>query len=141
MTPEEQQQLLDAEHLRLLRLGYLIGAGSSGLFALFPLIHITLGLMMMSGFFPPTSKGDLDARSMGIFFAAFGGAFSAVFATLAVLKYLAARAIRDRRSKTLCMIVAAITCLGIPWGTALGVLTLITLSRPTVSAMFDATGS
>lgn len=138
MTPEEQQHLLDEEHLRLLRLGYLIGAGASGLFALFPLIHVTLGLLMVTGrsFFP---KEPADSFNPGWFFVAFGLAFSTVFGTVAVLKYLAARAIRDRRSKTFCMVAAAITCIGIPWGTALGVMTLIVLARPSVSAMFEET--
>ena len=137
VTTEERQQLLDEEHLRLLRLGYLIGAGANGLFALFPLIHVTIGLLMVTGhsFFP---KEPPDSFNPGWFFVAFGLAFSTALATIAVLKYLAARAIRDRRSKTLCLIIAAITCLGVPYGTALGVLTLIVLSRPSVSAMFEA---
>ena len=136
MTPEERQQLLDDEHLRLLRLGYLIGAGANGLFALFPLIHVTIGVMMVAGksFLPKQQEGF----NPGWFFIAMGVAMSTIFATIAILKYLAARAIRDRRSKMFCMVVAAITCLGIPYGTALGVLTLMVLSRPSVDVLFSA---
>ena len=136
MTPEERQQLLDDEHLRLLRLGYLIGAGANGLFALFPLIHVTVGLMMVTGhsFFP---KEPADSFNPGWFFVVIGAAMSTLFGSIAILKYLTARAIRDRRSKTFCLVAAAITCLGIPYGTALGVLTLMVLNRPSVSAMFE----
>jgi len=34
------------------------------------------------------------------------------------------------------MATAALTCLGIPWGTVLGVCTFLVLERPSVAALF-----
>jgi len=48
--------------------------------------------------------------------------------------------LRKRRNLTFCTVVAAISCAGIPWGTALGVVTLVMLSQPAVRAAFDRPG-
>src|SRR5579872_1421117 len=134
MTNEERQELLDLEHLRLLRWGYLISGGANAVWALFPLIHITLGTLMLLGRFPggPTKPGEPDARFIGVFLVIIGSAFSAILGTLAVLKLITARKLRERRSKTLCLVTAGVTCIGLPYGTALGVFTFMVLGRPSV---------
>ncbi|MBB5942614.1 hypothetical protein [Xanthomonas sp. 3307] len=53
-----------------------------------------------------------------------------------VIKVLLARALRQRRQLGLCYTGAAITCLGFPLGTALGIATLLTLQRPGVGDLF-----
>jgi hypothetical protein len=139
MNNDERQRLLDLEHLRLLRLGYLISGWVNAVWALFPLIHITLGLVMMFGSFPFDSQnpGPSDARFVGIFFLAIGVVISAIFGTAAVLKLIAARKLGERRAKTFILVVAALSCLGIPYGTALGVFTFLVLQRPSVDALFQ----
>jgi hypothetical protein len=37
----------------------------------------------------------------------------------------------------LCMVTAGISCLGIPYGTVLGIFTFLVLSRPSAIALFD----
>jgi predicted RND superfamily exporter protein len=138
MDETERQQLLDAEHLRLLRLGYLIAGYTSVAFALFPLIHITLGLLMLFGAFPPKgAQADEFPRAAGLLFVAMGSAISLMFAISATLKLMTAKRLRERRAKTFCLVTAGISCLGIPYGTALGVTTLLVLGRPSISALFD----
>jgi len=56
---------------------------------------------------------------------------------LAILKFTVARRLRQRRSWVFCIVVAALSCIGIPFGTALGVFTLLVLSRHSVKCMFD----
>jgi hypothetical protein len=140
MTEDERREILDAEHLRLLRLGYLIGGAANAVWALFPLIHITIGLFMLfaSRSFP-VKANDPDPKFFGIMFIAFGTTLSLVFGVNAVLKLLTARAIRNRQSRTFCLIVAAITTFGIPYGTALGVSTFMVLSRPSIETLFAET--
>jgi hypothetical protein len=74
---------------------------------------------------------------MGWFFGLFGLIFFLAMVTFAALKFLAAHRIKARRSRTLCMIIAGLTCFGVPYGTALGVWTLIVLSRPSVARLFE----
>ena len=138
MTETEHQEILDHEHLRLLRLGYFIAAGANAFWALFPLIHVTMGLVLLSGGFDDT--GDSGARSAGMLFVVIGLTLCVVFATVAVMKFLTARAIESRRSRTFCLVTAGITSLAIPYGTALGVFTFLVLSRPSVIAQFDKRG-
>ena len=57
----------------------------------------------------------------------------AAFATLTII---AGRSLARKQRYTLCMVMACISCLSVPLGTALGVFTLIVLSRPSVKAKF-----
>src|SRR5258706_15979885 len=58
-------------------------------------------------------------------------------ASFTVLKLLTAQAIGKRKWKGLIFVTAAISCLGVPWGTALGVLTFLVLTRPSVASRFS----
>jgi hypothetical protein len=136
MQPDERQQLLDEEHLRLLRIAYLIHGATYAVCAVFPLIYVAIGMIFMT---VPIKHGNgPDPRFLGVVFAAIG-----IFAALAVgtyggLQLYAARCLRLRRSRTLCLFAAVITCLSIPLGTALGVFTFIVLGRPTVQNIFSS---
>jgi hypothetical protein len=57
---------------------------------------------------------------------------------LAILKFIVAKRLKERRSRALCLVVAAVSCLGIPFGTVLGVFTFLVLSRPSIERSFDA---
>ncbi len=54
----------------------------------------------------------------------------------AILQFMTAQRLRQRRGRGLCQFTAAITCLSFPLGTALGVFTFIVLGRPSVRAAF-----
>lgn len=85
----------------------------------------------------PVRPGAPDPRAFLWIFALFGTMFFLFFVVSAVLKLFTARALRLRRYRTLCQMTAALTCLGIPYGTALGVFTFTVLSRPSVGTLFD----
>jgi hypothetical protein len=131
------QRIVDEEHLKLLRIGYLISGAWNVFWAVFPLIYVALGLFVLTSV-PRGSVMDQqpDPRHFGIFFALFGGAVAAMMAALSVLKFLTARAIGRRTSRTLCLITAAISCFALPYGTALGVATFLVLTRPSVRSLF-----
>jgi hypothetical protein len=61
----------------------------------------------------------------------------ALMVVLAVLKFIVAKRLSQRRSRTLCLVVAGLSCFGVPFGTALGVFTFLVLLRPSVARMFD----
>ena len=64
MTDAERQELLDAEHLRLLRIAWLVEGWFHVAWAFFPLIHITLGILMLSGVCPDrTTSVSWDCSS------------------------------------------------------------------------------
>ena len=55
----------------------------------------------------------------------------------AVLVALAGSFIARTRHWTFCIVVAAVSCAFFPFGTVLGVFTIIVLSKPDVKAAFD----
>ena len=137
------QSIIDAEHLKLLSIGYMISAGFSAFFGLFGFIYVFFGIMMGE----VIRHADLSHQAnqpppafFGWLFAGIGIVFITVSFTLAVLKFLAASSIKHRRSRVFIMIVAGITCLEFPYGTALGVMTFIVLGRESVIRLFDSVG-
>jgi len=111
----------------------------TALFSCMPLIHLTLGIAMLvapdkmfSG-----GKGGPPPALMGYLFAVMGGAFAIGGWTLAAFQFAAGRALRRRARYTFCQIVSAVSCLFMPFGTILGVLSLIVLNRPSVKARFE----
>ncbi len=56
-----------------------------------------------------------------------------------VLNLISAVCIRNRRARLFSMVVAGINCINIPFGTALGVFTLIVLLRPSMPVVYHET--
>lgn len=125
----------DDEHLRLLTIFHYVLAGLTGLFALLPVIHLALGIAMMSGHF----ADDADARIAGGIVVAFASIFIALGLTFAAALAWTGRNIARRRRRVACLVVAGLSCAMFPMGTALGVSTLVVLLRPAVKARFEAT--
>jgi len=128
----------DAEHLRYLQIGHYIVGGITALFSSMFIAHVVMGIVLAVSpdSFPTHGKGPPPA--MGWVFAIMGGAFVLAGWTIAALLIVAGRAIGRRRRYTLCFIVAALACLMMPFGTVLGVFSLIVLNRPSVKLLFEA---
>ena len=67
-----------------------------------------------------------------------GSCFIVVGWVFAALVLMAGRCIAGRKSYTFCFVVACVECLWAPFGTCLGVFTLVVLNRPSVKALFAA---
>ena len=141
MDEESRQSILDAEHLRLLALGYRISAGLSALFSLLGLLYIALGVFFAAIIpkLPQGRGGPPPPAFIGILFGLIGAAFMVVSLAMAAAKFFTARCLDRRTGRTFCQVVAVISCLGIPYGTILGAFTFIVLSRPSVRELFGAT--
>lgn len=138
MTDQEKQNLLDQEHLRLLRIGYIVAGAADMFFALIPIIYIAMGIGIAFGGMSVTSRpNELSPAFIGLFMIVFGIVFSLFFAAQSVLQLLAARALGRRRSRLLCQIAAGASCLQMPWGVVLAVFTFIVLGRESVKQLFD----
>jgi len=134
---ESVQTLLDNEHLRLLRIGYFISAGQTAIIIPLGLVYAAMGVLTAH---LPGGSGAPPPAFMSWFFGIFGGVLSAIGTVAAGMKLLTAVRLKERRSRTLCMITAALSCLEIPYGTALGIMTLVVLGRPSVEQQFVERG-
>jgi hypothetical protein len=125
------------EHLRLLAIFHWVVAGIAALVALLPLIHLAIGIAMISGAFPDP-KGQASIRLVGWLFVAFASVWIACGLAFAVCLALAGRCLSQRRRYTYCLVMAGIACAFMPFGTVLGVFTIMLLTRESVRALFAA---
>ena len=111
----------------------------TALFRPFGFVHAVMGLLV-STFVAAAARNRSEAgmppRSLGVFFGVFGLVFFTAAVSLAIAKFMAAARIRRRRSRTFCLVVAGISCLGIPYGTLLGVCAFMVLGRDSVAGQF-----
>jgi len=130
----------DEDHLRYLQLGHTIAAVVTALFSCMFLIHVGIGIAMVvapDSFFKD-GPGKGPPAGFGWVFVGMGSIAVLFGWTLAGLMFTAGRSIRRRRRHTFCIVVAGVSCLFMPFGTILGVLSLIVLNRPSVKLLFEA---
>jgi hypothetical protein len=142
MVPQYQQQVQDAEHIKLLVIFHYVMAGLMALAACVPIIHLMMGLGMVSGKFPmppPSSTGPSvpDMSWMGWFFIVIAVLFILLGWAMAGMAFLSGKFLSERRNPTFVFVTACIMCLNVPLGTALGIFTIIVMQRPSVKALFD----
>ncbi len=131
----------DAQHLRLLSAFHYVAGGLTVLFACFPLIHLALGLAMVfsPSFFQSKPGEHSPPQVLGWAFVLMGGLMFLIGQSLAVCTLLAGRFIAQRKRYWFVFVTACMQCALFPFGTALGVFTIITLSRQTVKSLFGLT--
>src|SRR5688572_24529722 len=127
----------DLEHLRLLSIFHYVVGGFAAMFALFPVFHLAIGIGMVAGRFPdPTEQRDMQL--FGWLFVAMAAMWMLAAATYAVCLVLAGRFLARQAHYTFCFIMAALSCAFMPFGTVLGVFTIVVLVRPGVRQRFEA---
>lgn len=135
----------DATHLRLLSIFHYVIGGMIAVFSLIPLIHVALGIGILTGALPMNdangNPSEDGGRMAGWIFIVIGAVIVIGGVTLGAFIAYAGRCLAQQRRHTLCMVVAALSCLCMPLGTVLGVFTLIVLLRPSVKSAFDAPAS
>ena len=139
MDENERQHVIDEEHLRLLSIANFVSAGIAALFSLFGLIWGLFAFFLFSTAIQQAAASSGEAPPLFVrwFFLLFGLGFTVILLAMAALKYHTARCLTRHRSRVLCMVVAAISCLEIPYGTLLGIWTFSVLSRPCVVQLFE----
>jgi hypothetical protein len=126
----------DAEHLRLLSIFHYVLAGLTALFGCLPCIHLALGIALASGAFPIDTRGQPPPRWAGFIIIGVALFFILWFWALAVLMLLGGRNLSRRSHHGFCFVIACLECLFMPFGTVLGVFTIIVLMRPSVRLLF-----
>jgi hypothetical protein len=126
----------DEQHLKLLSIFHYVLAGLAALFSLFPVIHLALGVMMVTipGHHGP---GTPEPALVGWFFICFAVLFILFGLTFSGFVLVTGRFLSRRRHHTFCLVMAGVECLLIPYGTILGVLTIVVLMRDSVKALFN----
>ncbi len=122
MTPKEQLNLLAIFH-------YVVG-GLHALFGSFGLFYLAVGLFIVLGGFanmPHSNAESAPPAFIGIIPVIFGAVFVFIGWSLALVTIISGRKIAQRKSRKFSIVVGAINCAIFPFGTTLGVFTLIQL--------------
>ena len=142
IDPENRQTIIDEEHLKLLSIGYVVSGSMSALFSLMGLLYAGMGVMVFTLGAAEAKNGPKPSQAPPVELAWFFGVFGLIlfFALVAVAlcKFKAAHCIKKRTGRTFCMVVAAISCFAIPYGTLLGVFSFMVLFRPSVAKLFES---
>lgn len=131
----------DEEQLRLLSIFHYVVGGMAAFFALFPIFHLIIGLLFI---FAPEifeGPGEPPPAFIGWIFVFVALAFITVGLVFACLILIAGRFLARRTHYQFCFVVGAIECMFIPFGTVLGVFTIIVLVRESVKQLFAASTS
>ncbi|MFZ0784143.1 MAG: hypothetical protein WA369_17060 [Candidatus Acidiferrales bacterium] len=146
--PQEfsRQSVIDGEQLKILWICYLISAAISAFFSIIGLTYAGMGAVVSEVIkrTPELATNTENAPPpafVGWLLGGIGLALFLVWITMAGLKLGVALCLKKRKSRTFCMVVAAISCLGVPYGTLLGIFTFIVLGRDSVTRLFEPTTS
>ena len=129
----------DEEHLRLLSIFHYLMAAFVELLALVGVIYLGIGIAML--IVPEAFESDTQsAPSAGEGWAVVAGGIVgiAIVSGFAALIAMTGRFIAKRKHRMFCLIMAGIECFFQPFGTVLGIFTIIVLARNSVKELFEA---
>ena len=126
------------QHLHILSIFHYVVGGLTALFACFPIFHLLMGLAMLTGKFGPAPDEEFPFQLFGLMFTLIPAAIILTGWVLAGCIVAAGYFLSKRSRYTYCLVMAGVECIFIPFGTVLGVFTIIVLIRPEVKALFQA---
>jgi hypothetical protein len=124
----------DEKHLNLISIFQIIFGGLKILFSCVFLIHVAIGVAMLLG---AIDGKDAPPRVVGLFMVLFGTGFILVGWIIATMMIVLGVKLRRRTSRTFCLVAAGIECISMPFGTILGVFTIVLLMKDSVRALFE----
>ncbi|WP_298862469.1 hypothetical protein [uncultured Gimesia sp.] len=122
------------DNIGLLAMFYKIVGVIMFLFSLFPCIHLIIGIAIMAGGFK--SEDVAPPFIFGLVFTIIPLIFISCGVALAISMFMCSRYLEAKSNYRFCQIVSGISCIFMPFGTVLGVLTLIELSKDPIRESF-----
>ena len=129
----------DTEQLKLLAIFHYVVAGLAALFSFFPLIYTTIGVIFIFAARHGTAKPgeEWPPEFLGWIFAVLGSLLFLFGIAMAICILIAGRSLALRKRYSFALMMACTECLFVPFGTILGIFTIVVLSRESVKALFS----
>lgn len=137
------QEMKDLSHLKTLAICHYVLGGLTMLISCVFLIHVALGIAMVSGVMPMSpppgqASPPFPPAYFGLIFIV-AGSLAVLFGwSMGILTIISGRHLHTQRRRTFSVVIAGIDCLSFPLGTILGIFTFIVLSRPSVIQLYAA---
>jgi hypothetical protein len=125
----------DEKHLAQLSLGFKIYAGINAFFSCIPFIHLFIGIMMVTGRLD--NGANPPPAAFGWFFIVLASVFIIGGWALSICNFYAGRFLKEHRNYTFCFVMSCINCAMMPFGTVLGIFSILVLMRDSVKNIFD----
>lgn len=125
----------DEHNLNLLSIFHYVLGGLTILGSCIFLFHIGLGIATLTGHL---DGNDAPPPGFGWIFIVMGTVAMLLGWTIGILMLIAGKKLKMRQSRTFCLVVAGIECIITPFGTVLGVFTIVTLMKESVIQLFNA---
>ena len=125
----------DDRHLQLLTVFHYVVGAITALMSCIPIIHLVFGILILTG-----SMGhghNAPPRAIGALIIGLVSVIILMGWTFAACIVAAGRRLSRRKNWTFCLVVAAFECMMMPFGTVLGVFTIVVLMRPSVKEQFE----
>ena len=131
----------DSKHLDLLSTFHYVLGGITAFFSCIPFLHVFMGLAIISGkFFQSTNGGHEPPAAFGWLFVGVGAMAIIIGWSIAACMLIAAGKLRRHKSRMFCLVTAGLECIMMPFGTILGVFTIIALNKDSIKALFPQSG-
>jgi hypothetical protein len=128
----------DTEQLNLLAIFHYVVGGLAALFSFFPLLYSVIGgFLLYAAEHPGQHNQEPPPAFLGWIFIGLGAVFFLVGVTMAICILIAGRCLSRRKDFSFALVIACIECLFVPFGTILGVFTIVALSRESVRGVFS----
>ncbi len=137
IDPSQSYSNQDVEQLRFLSIAHYIVGGLMALFSMFPVIHLAIGIAIVSGAFSDEADANQIPKAFGWLLVLLPAFAIVCGLAMSAMIVLAGRRLQARQTYTFCLIIAIIECLMMPFGTVLGIFTILVLQRPSVRELFD----
>jgi formate-dependent nitrite reductase membrane component NrfD len=136
---EVRDEIIDAEQLRLLSIGHHIVGGLAVAFSSLFIFHFMFifSMSMHPQMFPGASAQQKPPEGVMQVFAVGLGMFILAGWIYGALVIYAGRCVKRRVARNFTMVMACLNTLMVPFGTVLGVFTLLVLSRQTVKRLYQ----
>jgi hypothetical protein len=133
----ETRAVIDNEHLKLLAIFHYIVGALHALWASIFIIHFFMGVALLlnpEGFFGKAEKNP--PAFFGAIIMIFTGSIVLAGWTIGGLTIYSGLCIKRRARRTFSIVMAGINCALFPFGTVLGVMTIIVLLRDSVRSIY-----
>src|SRR5262245_58366719 len=128
----------DTEQLNLLAIFHYVVGGLAALFSFFPLLYLVVGgFLLFAAEHPGPNSQEAPPAFLGWMFIVLGVVFFLAGVIMAICILIAGRCLSRRKGYSFTLVIACIECLFVPFGTILGVFTIVVLSRESVKASFE----